>query len=460
MELEIKSGAESIINTLEYNGYEAYVVGGAVRDMLMGKTPHDFDIATAAKPDEIKKLFRRTIDTGLKHGTVTVVENNVGYEVTTFRSEGGYTDLRHPDDIFFIESIEEDVKRRDFTVNSMAYNPKRGLFDSVGGEEDLKRHVIRCVGVPEVRFSEDPLRMLRAVRFSAQLDFEINSEAEAAIKKLAPLIRKISAERIRDELNKILLSEHPEYISKLYDLGLMNIILPEVAVCGGVEQKNKYHIYDVYNHIICTVKNTPTDLTLRWAALLHDIGKPNCASRDQNGIIHFYGHHRESVRMANDILHRLHFDSETARDILTLIENHDVRIENTPPGVKRMMAKTGAYLFEKLLLLQEADNLAKNEKFFREKKKRLDETFEIYSRVLSEHQPYMLSDLTVNGRDLIKIGYKPGRMLGDCLKKLLDEVIINPELNRREYLLSAAREMKKSMAKSKHSKPTFRTGQN
>lgn len=444
MDYEINNGAAFIIDTLEKNGFSAYIVGGAVRDMLMGKTPHDFDIATSAHPEQIKKLFRRTIDTGLKHGTVTVVENNTGYEVTTYRTEGTYTDSRHPDKVNFVTSVNEDIKRRDFTINAMAYNPKTGFVDIVGGKDDLENRLIRCVGIPEVRFSEDPLRMLRAVRFSAKLDFKIDNQAAKAIKKLAPLIKKISPERIRDEISKILMSENPHYISCLHDLGLLKIIIPELDFCYGIKQKNKYHVYDVYEHIMVTVKSTPADLVLRWAALLHDIGKPVCASCDANGIIHFYGHHRESVRMANDILHRLKLDNDTAHDILVLIENHDVRIENSPPGVKRMMAKTGAALFEKLLILQEADNRAKNEKFFREKKKKLDETYETYKCVLAEHQPYMLSDLTVNGRDLIKIGYKPGKYLGDCLKKLLDEVIINPDLNRREYLLSRAKEIKKS----------------
>lgn len=443
MDFKISGGAEYILNTFEENGFEAYIVGGAVRDMLRGQTPHDFDIATSALPEQTKRIFKRTVDTGLKHGTVTVIVNNVGYEVTTFRTEGDYTDKRHPDEVKFVTSISEDILRRDFTVNAMAFSPKRGLLDICGGKEDLQNKTIRCVGISEKRFCEDPLRMLRAVRFAAKLDFEIVPECGEAIKKLAPLIKKISAERIRDELNKILMSEKPQHISLLHNFGLLKHIIPELDMCCGVKQKNKYHIYDVYEHIMCTVKNTPPDLALRWAALLHDIGKPACASCDPNGIIHFYGHHRESVKMANDILHRLKFDNDTAHDILILIENHDVRIENSPPGIKRMMAKTGVPLFEKLLILQEADNLAKNLKFFREKKKKLLESDEIYKCVLAEHQPYMLSDLLINGRDLIKIGYKPGKYLGDCLKLLLDEVIINPELNRREYLISRAKELKK-----------------
>ena len=285
--------------------------------------------------------------------------------------------------------------------------------------------------------------MLRAIRFSAVLGLEIEAETVRAIKKCSALIRKVSAERIRDELNKILMSDRPEYIALLHEYGLMKYVLPELDNCYGEKQKNKYHIYDVFEHIMCTVRNVPSDLVLRWAACLHDTGKPYCSSCDANGIIHFYGHHRESVRLSNDVLHRLRFDKDTIHDILVLVENHDVRIENSAPGVKRMMAKTGAQLFEKLLILQEADNMAKNLKFFRDKKRKLDETSEIYKRILAERQPYTVAELAVNGKDLIKIGYKPGRMLGDCLKRLLDEVIINPELNRREYLMLRAKEYKK-----------------
>ena len=443
MELEITSGVKMILDTLEENGHQAYVVGGAVRDLLNGKFPHDFDIATSAHPGDVKKLFKRTIDTGLKHGTVTVVEGNVGYEITTFRKESPYMDGRHPDSVSFITDVEGDMERRDFTVNAICYNPKRGIIDCFGGREDIKNKIIRSVGDPETRFSEDALRMLRAVRFSATLGFEIEEKTAKAIKKCSLLIKKVSSERIRDELNKILMSERPHYVLILHEYGLLKYIIPELDACFGVPQRNKYHIYDVFEHIKHTVSNTPADIVLRWAALLHDIGKPKCSSCDANGVIHFYGHHRESVTMANDILHRLRLDSDTIKDVLILIENHDVRIENTSPGVKRMMTRTGEILFEKLLLLQEADNLAKNNKFFREKKRKLLETEEIYKKIISEHQPYTISELAVNGRDLIKIGYKPGRHLGNCLKKLLDEVIINPELNRREYLLTRAKELKR-----------------
>lgn len=445
MKLSISAGAEHIINILEKNGYKANVVGGAVRDLLMDKIPHDYDISTSALPGETKKCFKRTIDKGLKHGTITIIENNIGYEVTTYRTEEKYLDGRHPEKVNFDANLDDDLSRRDFTINAMAYNPSTGITDIFGGMQDIKNKLVRCVGVPKRRFEEDALRMLRALRFSAVLNFKIEEKTAAAIKKCSILIKKISFERIRDEINKILMSDNPEMIILLQDYGLLRYIIPELEQCVNEKQKNKYHVYDVFYHIIHTVENTPPDFVLRWAALLHDIGKPCCSSCDSNGIIHFYGHHRESVRLANDILHRLKMDNESIREILILIENHDVRIENSQPGVKRMMARTGAALFEKLLILQEADNLAKNVKYFKEKKKKLEEISEIYKKILAERQPYQISDLMVNGKDLIKIGYKPGKRLGDCLKKLLDEVIINPDLNRREYLIIRAKELKSNI---------------
>lgn len=443
MELEIADGAEQILKKLNNAGYMAYIAGGAVRDLLMEKTPHDYDIATSAMPDEVRGLFDRTIDTGIKHGTVTVIENKTGFEVTTFRRDGRYEDNRRPLHVEFIERPEEDSKRRDFTINAMMYNPAIGLLDYFGGKEDIDNRIIRCVGEPEQRFSEDALRMLRAVRFRAQLDFEIHPDTERAIRKCAVLIRKVSAERIRDELNKILLSDHPEHLKDLCRLGLMKFILPEFEACFGEPQKNKYHIYDVGDHIIHTICYTPKDLVLRWAALLHDIGKPLSSSTDQNGVIHFYGHHRESRRIAMDVLHRLHMNNESIHDISVLVENHDYRVDPNYTAVKRMMAKTGMELFEKLLILQKADNKAKNPKYYPDKKRKIDTGLELYREVIASRQPYRISDLAVNGRDLMHIGCRQGREIGDLLKQLLDEVIIKPELNNRKYLLNRAKELRR-----------------
>lgn len=447
MAITVSDGVLNILNVFYQNGFEAYIVGGAVRDSVMEKTPHDYDIATNALPQQVKKLFSRTIDTGISHGTVTVIDNNVGYEVTTYRSEDNYSDSRHPDKISFVSNICEDLKRRDFTINAMCYSPKDGVCDYFGGLPDIAARLIRTVGNPIERFSEDALRMLRAVRFSVVLGFEIESETAAAIKKCAPLILKISKERILGELNKIILSEHPERITKLYELGLLHYIIPELEKCFSTPQKNKYHIYNVGEHIVNATAYSENDLILRWATLLHDIGKPQCSSTDSNGVIHFYGHHYISSKLANEILHRLRMDSDSIREITLLIENHDIRIEPSPPAVKKILAKLGDNLFIKLLKLQAADNKAKSQLYIDEKLKRIDDIYSVYQNIIAEGHPYLLSHLQVNGRDLIKLGFKAGREIGDVLKILLNEVMIRPELNRREYLLKRAKELHRRKAR-------------
>ncbi len=443
MEMVISSSAEHILNVLEAAGYEAYIVGGAVRDNLRGRIPSDFDVATNAYPHEVKALFNRTIDTGLKHGTVTVVENKMGFEVTTYRTESGYRDMRHPDNVNYVTDIKEDLKRRDFTVNAMAYSPKHGFIDIFGGKDDLENGIIRCVGVPEERFKEDALRMLRAVRFAACLNFEIEEQTKRAIRKCSVLIKNVSAERILAELNKLLLSDYPQKMKLLYETGLMRYILPDLCKAFTAEQNNKYHIYNVGDHIMKAVENTPNDLILRWAALLHDVGKPVCQSADANGIYHFYGHHRESARIADDLLHRLRMDRDSIRDILILIENHDVRIDANAAAVKQMLARTGEGLFLKLLLLQEADNRAKNPKFLDEKLEKLQSVYNQFQLIITEGQPYTTAQLQINGRDLIKLGFKKGREIGDTLKLLLEEVIIDPSLNNRDYLVKRAMQEKR-----------------
>lgn len=443
MNIEMNDGVNRILKVLKLKGYDAYIVGGAVRDCLMGRTPHDFDIATNALPEEVKSTFPRTVNTGIKHGTVTVLDADGAYEVTTFRSDGEYNDMRHPENVNFIDNVETDMLRRDFTINALAYNEQRGIVDCVGGVDDIKNKIIRCVGVPELRFKEDALRMLRAVRFSVVLGFSIEEKTAAAIKKYAIMIKRISSERIREELEKILRSENPGGIIRLHELGLLQYIIPELDVCFSVNQRNKYHLYNVGEHIIHAVSATPDDIIIRWAALLHDIGKPLCKSTDSNGIIHFYGHHHESVRLADDILHRLRLSNEMRKSILMLIENHDIRIDANPIAVKRVMARLGEELFLKLLLLQEADNKAKNPKFFPDKLAKLNDVRLIYKKVLSERQPYLSTDLVINGRDLIKLGFRAGREIGDTLHALLDEVLLNPSLNNREYLMIRAKQLKK-----------------
>lgn len=443
MSITIGSGAVNILEKLHKAGFDAYVVGGAVRDLVMKKEPHDYDFTTNATPSEIKKVFRRTVDTGIAHGTVTVIENGIGYEVTTYRSENGYSDSRHPDSIKFVTSLNSDLERRDFTINAMCFKPNNDIIDLFGGQEDINARLIRTVGEPKRRFSEDALRMMRAIRFAAVLGFEIEQNTAEAIRICAPLIKKVSKERVLGELNKTLLSDNPSYIRLLHELNLMKYILPELDVCFSTPQRNKYHIYNVGEHIMHATQSTPKNLILRWSALLHDVGKPVCMSTDQNGIIHFYGHHKESAAIASNILRRLRMDNDSMREIITLIENHDVRIEPSAPAVKRMLSKVGDKLFVALLELQTADNKAKSPKYLAEKLQKIESVRSVYETIVAEGQPYTLADLVVNGRDLIKLGFKAGREIGDTLKILLGEVIISPELNTRDHLLTRARELKR-----------------
>ena len=443
MRLILPDNVKYIIAELQKAGFLAFVAGGAVRDLIMGRTPHDYDISTSALPDDVKRIFKRTIDTGIKHGTVTVVVNKIGYEVTTFRRDGKYTDGRHPEKVSFVKNVHDDCIRRDFTINAMSYNDTVGLIDFFCGKRDINQGIIRCVGNAEQRFKEDALRMLRAIRFSAVFGFTIEKSTFDAVGKYALLIKRISNERIIEELNKMLVSDNPDCFRIMHQTGLLRYIMPQLDRCFGEPQRNKYHIYDVGEHIMQTVKNTPADLVLRWAALLHDVGKPCTSSTDSNGIIHFYGHHRESKRIADDILHRLRMDNDTIKDVLILIENHDVRIEPSPAAVKRMLAKTGTELFKKLMLLQLADNKAKNPECFAEKKEKIEAGTSIYENVISSNEPYRVSDLVINGKDLLKNGYRPGRAVGDTLKALTEEVIINPSLNNRVYLLKRAQELRK-----------------
>lgn len=426
MELKLSDGAVRILQKLHSAGFSAYAAGSTVRDLIMRRTPHIYRIATDAPPEKIKQLFSRSMDSGTA-GTTIVIENKSGYTLTSW----------------LCKTAEDWCGSSDFTFNSMLYSPDEGIIDRFGGMDDIKSGIIRCTADAAKSFSEHPIHMLRAVRCKAAFDFEIDADTQSAIKKYAVLIKKENADRLLEELNKILLSEHPDYMRELHRLGLLKFIMPQLDRCFGEPQKNKYHIYDVGEHIMHTVKHTPPDPILRWAALLHDTGKPCCSSTDSNGTIHFYGHHRESRRITADILYKLHMDPDSIRDISLLVENHDYRVDPNYASVKRMMSKTGADMFEKLLILQCADNMAKNPRQLPEKLRRINGGLDIYRHVLAEKQPYKLSDLTVNSRDLLSIGYKHGRDTADALKALLDEVIINPELNNRAYLMKRAKEMRR-----------------
>ena len=341
MKIALPRKVMMIINNLQLHGYEAFAVGGCVRDSILARRPEDWDITTSARPEEIKKLFRRTVDTGIEHGTVTVLIGKDSFEVTTYRVDGAYEDSRHPKEVRFTSRLEEDLQRRDFTINAMAYNDEVRLVDVFGGMKDLNHHLIRCVGDPRERFSEDALRILRAVRFSAQLNFPIETETADAVRELAPTLEKISAERIQTELVKLLVSPHPERIQDAYELGITKVILPEWDTMVGVEQNTPHHKYDVAQHTLHALKNVKRDKILRLTMLFHDMGKPSMRTTDENGRDHFKGHALVSEEIARKVMRRLKFDNETVKKVSRLVCYHDYRVEATPENVRRAMNRIG-----------------------------------------------------------------------------------------------------------------------
>ena len=435
MILEIPKNAETILHILEKAGYEAYVVGGCVRDSILGRSPDDWDITTSAKPEQVKALFHRTVDTGLQHGTVTVLMEKEGYEVTTYRVDGEYEDGRHPKEVTFTASLEEDLKRRDFTINAMAYNPSSGLVDLFGGLEDIERRIIRCVGNPLERFTEDALRIMRAVRFSAQLGFTIEEETRKALKVLAPNLKHVSAERIQVELVKLLMSPHPDYLRVAYEAGITAEFLQEFDACMTTSQNTPHHCYTVGEHILHSLCHVRADKVLRITMLLHDIGKPVVRKTDENGRDHFKMHGIAGEKMAAQILRRLKFDNDTIRKVTRLVKWHDDRPEGMTKAVRRAVNRIGEELFPYYLEVQQADMLAQSDYRRAEKQERLDKVKEAYETIINEHQCVSLKTLAVTGKDLIEAGYKPGREIGETLNRLLEVVLADPQKNQKEILL-------------------------
>lgn len=440
MKIELPGKVIMIINNLQLHGYEAFAVGGCVRDSILCRKPEDWDITTSAKPEEIKRLFRRTVDTGIEHGTVTVLIGKEGFEVTTYRVDGAYEDSRHPVGVTFTTNLEEDLKRRDFTINAMAYNDEVRLVDAFGGMQDLNHHLIRCVGDPMERFSEDALRILRAVRFSAQLAFPIEKETAKAIRKLASTLENISAERIQVELVKLLMSDHPELIQDAYELGITKVILPEWDAMAGVEQNTPHHKYDVAEHTLCALKNVKNDKILRLAILFHDMGKPFMRTTDETGVDHFKGHALVSEEITRKVLRRLKFDNDTVKKVTRLVCYHDYRIEATPRNVRRAMNRIGVELFPYYLAVRMADVKAQSPYERRKKIENIVEMREIYQEILINDQCVTLRQLAISGKDLIQIGMQPGRQMGDMLNELLELVINEPEMNEKEKLCSYVKE--------------------
>lgn len=444
MQITLSEQVKYIINKLEQAGFEAYAVGGCIRDSIMGRTPDDWDITTSASPFQVKKLFRRTVDTGLKHGTVTVLLDKTGYEVTTYRIDGEYEDGRHPKEVIFTKSLEEDLKRRDFTVNAMAYNDREGLVDLFDGMGDMQRKCIRCVGDPRERFSEDALRMMRAVRFSARFGYKIEEETFSAIRELAPDLEKISAERIRTELVKLLISPHPDYLRLAYELGITKVILPEFDICMETEQNNPHHCYSVGEHILLTLPLVSPDKVLRLAMLFHDIGKPLVKTTDEKGIDHFKKHPAESAELTEKIMRRLKFDNDTIHKVSRLVKYHDCMIsldtDMKITAVRRMISRIGEDAFPAIFKVNEADILAQSNYKREEKFAKLEKVKKLYQKIKEKQECLSLKDLAVTGKDLIQQGMKPGRELGAVLQNMLEDVLENPSHNDREYLLRNLKE--------------------
>lgn len=431
--INLPENVKFIISELEKSGYSAYAVGGCVRDVFLKKEPEDWDITTSASPEHIMEIFDKTVPTGVKHGTVTVLTKGCAYEVTTYRTDGAYTDFRHPESVSFTEDIKDDLARRDFTVNAMAYNEKNGLVDLFGGIDDINSGVIKCVGDPYLRFSEDALRMMRAVRFSAQTGFEIEKNTLNAIKEKAHLIKNVSGERIKAELDKILISKRPEAVTEMYNTGLLYHIIPELARCFETEQNIKYHIYDVGRHTVEVVKNVPPVLHLRYAALFHDIGKPEKKQTDENGVDTFRGHAAASTELAANILNRLKFDNKTKDKILRLIKHHDREILTAAKYVRRAIFVVGDDIFSDLVYLKIGDAKGQNQAFVFERYKTYDEILKIYKEIKEKKEPFSVKNLAVSGNDLLSLGFK-GKEVGDALNKALFYVMDNPEANTKEKI--------------------------
>ena len=432
------------LSELEKKGFEAWAVGGCIRDSVLKRKPGDWDITTNAKPSEVKAIFRRTVDTGIQHGTVTVLIKDKSFEVTTYRLDGKYEDARHPSEVTFTTDLVEDLKRRDFTINAMAYNSRAGLVDAFGGVEDIEKKLIRAVGDPAERFKEDALRIMRAVRFSASLDFEIEKNTFDAIKRETENLRKISAERIREELVKLLVSSHPEKLLTLSECGITEVILPEFDRELETEQNNKHHQYNVGIHTIEAMKYSVTfddELTyadrvvLRLTMLLHDMGKPALKTTDEEGVDHFKGHSAESVRLAGDILKRLKFDNATINKVSRLVRFHDHRKESSPVNVRRTIVDIGKDLMPLWFKVRRCDTMAQSTYIRDEKLKEIGNFEKVYEQVLKDGDCLSIAELKLNGNDLMEHGVPAGRKVGQTLSAMLDAVLEDPTLNTRERLL-------------------------
>ena len=437
--LKISKSATKAIEMLNSAGYEAYIVGGCVRDMVMGKQAHDYDITTSALPEETKEVFKneRLIETGLKHGTVTVLLDGEPLEITTYRIDGDYLDNRHPQSVSFTRNLENDLSRRDFTMNALVYNEKEGVLDYFGGKADIENKIIRAIGEPQKRFKEDALRILRAVRFSSTLGFKIEEETQKAMVSCKHLLHNISPERISEEINKFVLGKNVKN-AILENYEILGEICPELMKMKGFEQQSKYHIYDVLEHTAVATQNSPPSLCLRLALLFHDTGKVHTFSVDENGTGHFYGHSEKSAEIVRNYLNKYKYDNHTKDEVYNLVKLHDMPTDADEVLIKKRLNRIGKERFLDLIEIQRADTSAQNPCFTREEH---FDTLEKMVRKVINQSCFDLSSLAVNGSDMIKLGFV-GKAIGETLKTLLDEVMENKLPNEKEALLKKATQLK------------------
>lgn len=442
----IPDDVKKILTILSQAGHEAFCVGGCVRDLLLGRTPQDWDVTTSALPEEVQALFApRTVPTGLRHGTVTVLTDRGGVEVTTYRRDGVYHDCRHPDEVTFTASLTEDLARRDFTVNAMALDGAGEIVDPFGGREDLRYEMLRCVGDPDRRLTEDALRILRCLRFSATLSFAIDTATEEALRRHKDLLSRIAMERVREELTKLLLGPAADQVLLEY-ADVVGVVLPEILPAVGFDQHNRHHCFDVWEHSVRAMAAAPRDPVVRWALLLHDLGKPDTFTLDEDGTGHFYDHGRRSEELAREICRRLRMDRESREAICRLVRLHDVPITMTEKGIRRLLRRLGEEDFRRLLQVKRGDNLAQHPAYLG-RQEWLKQVEEMLDMVLREDQCFSLRQLAVKGNDLLALGLR-GKAVGEMLNWLLDQVVEGKAPNRRELLLEmAAAEIQKEEIK-------------
>ena len=437
--MKIPQGAQKILQRLNDHGFQAYAVGGCVRDSLLGTVPEDWDICTSALPKETEDCFSdlRVVETGLKHGTVTVISEGVPYEITTFRSDGNYLDHRRPQQVSFVRSLREDLLRRDFTINAMAAGLDGTIQDPFDGQQDLKNGVIRCVGEPEQRFSEDALRILRGLRFASRLGFSIAPETAEAMRRKKLLLHYVSEERIYKELSGILMGSYASQVLRQFS-DIVAVVLPEIIPSMGFQQHSPFHNRDVWQHTLEALEKSRPELRIRWALLLHDLGKPDCFTVDEHGTGHFYGHPQTGAGMAESILKRLKFDNYTIGMVKRLVQYHDYRFDDSLKNLRRFLSKAGADIMPLLFVLMRADIYGQSSYLYEDKLERLAVAQSNYKKILEEKPAVTIKDMKINGNDLINAGIGRGKIMGDVLKKLLDVVIDDPSLNEHETLMSMA----------------------